>query len=109
MLDNVPTSIGHICGGQVRALAVNCSVLDPALPAVLTFAEAGVPGFETYLWFGFIAPPNLSHSLMEKLSSGIRCQGAEVWHKDPAGIRAAMEADMAKRGPVLRAVGLTPE
>jgi tripartite-type tricarboxylate transporter receptor subunit TctC len=106
LLDNVPTSIGHIRSGQMRALAVNCSVLDPAVP---TFAGAGVRGFETYLWFGFIAPPNLSHSLMEKLSSGIRHQGAEVWHKDPAGIRAAVEADMAKRGPVVRAVGLTPE
>ena len=39
----------------------------------------------------------------------IRRQGAEVWHKDPAGMRAAMEADMAKWGPVVRAVGLKPE
>jgi tripartite-type tricarboxylate transporter receptor subunit TctC len=89
---------------------------------VPTFAEAGVPGFEMYLWFGFIAPPNLPPVVMERLSAGIRRivtetdvaerirrQGAEVWHKDPAGMRAAMEADMAKWGPVVRAVGLKPE
>ena len=34
---------------------------------------------------------------------------AEVWHKDPGSMRAVMEADMAKWGPVVRAVGLTPE
>jgi tripartite-type tricarboxylate transporter receptor subunit TctC len=122
LIDNVPNSIGHIRGGQMRALAVTGSARDPALPDVPTFAEAGVPGFEMYLWFGFIAPPNLPPAVMEKLSSGIRRivtetdvaerirrQGAEVWHKDPAGMRAAMEADMAKWGPVVRAVGLKPE
>ena len=34
---------------------------------------------------------------------------AEVWHKDPGSMRAVMEADMAKWGPVVRAVGLKPE
>jgi hypothetical protein len=34
---------------------------------------------------------------------------AGVRHNDPAGVRAVMEADMAKWGPVVRAVGLTPE
>jgi tripartite-type tricarboxylate transporter receptor subunit TctC len=122
LIDNVPNSIGHIRGGQMRALAVTGSARDPALPDVPTFAEAGVPGFEMYLWFGFIAPPNLPPAVMEKLSGAIRRivtetdvaerirrQGAEVWHKDPAGMRAAMEADMAKWGPVVRAVGLKPE
>ncbi|MCA3358618.1 MAG: tripartite tricarboxylate transporter substrate binding protein [Roseomonas sp.] len=122
LIDNVPNSIGHIRGGQMRALAVTGSARDPALPDVPTFAEAGVPRFEMYLWFGFIAPPNLPSAVMEKLSSGIRRivtetdvaerirrQGAEVWHKDPAGMRASMEADMAKWGPVVRAVGLKPE
>jgi hypothetical protein len=34
---------------------------------------------------------------------------AEVRHTDPGSMRAVMEADMAKWGPVVRAVGLTPE
>jgi hypothetical protein len=34
---------------------------------------------------------------------------AEVRHNDPAGMRAAMAADMAKWGPVERAMGLKPE
>ena len=33
----------------------------------------------------------------------------EVRHNDPAGMRAAMAADMAKWGPVERAMGLKPE
>jgi hypothetical protein len=34
---------------------------------------------------------------------------AEVWHKDPGSMRAAMEADMAKWGPLVRVVGFKPE
>jgi hypothetical protein len=34
---------------------------------------------------------------------------AEVRQKDPGSMRAVMEADMAKWGLVVRAVGLTPE
>jgi len=122
MIDNLPGSIGHIRGGQMRPLAVTGSRRDPALPDVPTFAEAGVPGFEMYLWFGFIAPASLPRSIHERLSGmirgivtgpevseRIRHQGAEVWPQDPAGMRAALEADMAKWGPVVRRVGLRVE
>lgn len=122
MIDNLPGSIGHIRGGQMRPLAVTGSRRDPALPEVPTFAEAGVPGFEMYLWFGFVAPAGLPAPVLERLSTAIRGivaapavserirqQGAEVWPQDPAGMRAALEADMAKWGPVVRAIGLRVE
>lgn len=122
LIDNVPNSIAQVRGGEMKALAVTGSRRDPALPNAPTFAEAGVPGFEMYLWFGFIAPPNLPPAVMQRLSDAIRRivtetdvaerirrQGAEVWHRDPAGMRAALEADMAKWGPVVRAVGLRVE
>lgn len=122
LIDNVPNSIAQVRGGEMKALAVTGSQRDPALPNVPTFAEAGVPNFEMYLWFGFIAPPNLPPPVMQRLSEAIRRivtetdvaerirrQGAEPWHRDPAGMRAAMEADMAKWGPVVRAVGLRVE
>lgn len=121
-IDNIPNSIGHIRGGQMKALAVTGSRRDPALPDVPTFAEAGVPGFEMYLWFGFIAPPNLPPAVLQRLADAIRRivtetdvaerirnQGAEPWHQGPEGMRAALEADMAKWGPVVRAVGLRVE
>lgn len=122
MIDNIPNAIGHIQGGQMRAIAVTGSRRDPTLPDVLTFAEAGVAGFEMYLWFGFIGPAGLPAPIMTRLAGAIRRivtetdvaerirrQGAEVWYRDPAGMRAALEADQAKWGPVVRAVGLRVE
>lgn len=122
LIDNVPNSIAQVRGGEMKALAVTGSRRDPALPDVPTFAEAGVPDFEMYLWFGFIAPPNLPPAVMQRLSDAIRRivtetdvadrirrQGAEPWHQGPDGMRAALDADMAKWGPVVRSVGLRVE
>ncbi len=122
IVDNIPNVIGHIQGGSMRALAVTGSRRDASLPGVPTFAEAGVPGFEMYLWFGFVGPAGLPPAIQETLSrtirgivtapetaERIRRQGAEVWPQDPAGMRAALEADQAKWGPVVRAIGLRVE
>ena len=122
MIDNLPNAIGHIQGGQMRAVAVTGSRRDPALPDVPTFAEAGVPDFEMYLWFGFIGPAGLPAPILARLTGAIRRivtetdvaerirrQGAEVWYQDQAGMRRALEADQAKWAPVVRAVGLRVE
>jgi tripartite-type tricarboxylate transporter receptor subunit TctC len=121
-VDNLSNVISHIRGGELRALAVTGSQRDPALPDVPTFSEAGIPGFEMYVWFGFIAPLNLPPPVMERLSGAIRRVvtetdvrdrirqlGAEPWPQDSAGMRRAMEAEMAKWGPVVRAIGLRAE
>jgi tripartite-type tricarboxylate transporter receptor subunit TctC len=43
MFDNLPSSIGHIQGGRLRALAVTTTTPSKALPGVPTVAEI-VPG-----------------------------------------------------------------
>jgi tripartite-type tricarboxylate transporter receptor subunit TctC len=43
MFDNLPSSIGHIQGGRLRALAVTTTTPSKALPGVPTVAET-VPG-----------------------------------------------------------------
>jgi len=50
--DNLPSSIGHIKAGKLRALAVTTSVRSPELPDVPTVAET-VPGYEAVAFFGF--------------------------------------------------------
>ena len=56
MMENIPTKIGAIRAGQIRALAVTGRERDPSLPDVPTFAEAGVPGIVAEPWFGYMAP-----------------------------------------------------
>lgn len=69
VFDNPATSIGHIQGGKLHALAVTGNSRAPQMPAVPTVAEAGLPGFEVNSWFGVMAPANMPKSIAERLST----------------------------------------
>ena len=55
IFDNMPSSIGHIRGGKIRAMAVTTDKRSAALPDVPTVAET-VPGYEASAWFGIGVP-----------------------------------------------------
>lgn len=69
--DNLSSALGKIKGGSVRALAVTGSARAPLLPEVPTVAEAGVPGYQNYVWFGLWAPKKTPPEVVEKLHKEI--------------------------------------
>ena len=68
MMENIPTKIGAIRAGQIRALAVTGRERDPSLPDVPTFAEAGIPDIVVEPWFGFMAPRGTPDAVIAGLS-----------------------------------------
>ena len=48
--------LGQIAAGQVRPLAIAADKRSDVLADVPTMAEAGIPDFNTPLWFGLMAP-----------------------------------------------------
>jgi tripartite-type tricarboxylate transporter receptor subunit TctC len=67
IFDNLPSSIGHVRGGTLRALAVTTAERSPALPDVPTVAET-VPGYEASAWFGIGAPRKTPPDLVARLN-----------------------------------------
>jgi tripartite-type tricarboxylate transporter receptor subunit TctC len=55
LFDNLPSSIEHIRGGKLRAIAVTTDKPSPFLPGVPTVG-ATVKGYEASAWFGVGAP-----------------------------------------------------
>jgi len=56
MFATIPSVIGFIKAGRLRALAVSSAQRSRSLPDVPTVAEKGFPGFSAGSWFGFFAP-----------------------------------------------------
>jgi len=73
---SVPSSIGHIRTGNLRALAVTTVMRAEALPHIPTFAEF-VPGYEATSWYGVGAPKKTPTEIVDKLNSEINAALAD--------------------------------
>lgn len=76
LFDNMPSIIGHIRGGTLRALAVTSAQRSPALPDVPTVAET-VPGYEASAWFGAAAPRGTPPAVIARLNREINAALAD--------------------------------
>jgi len=72
MFDNLPTALGQIKAGKVRALAVTGRQRDSRLPDVPTIAESGLPNYEAMSWFTVAVPKGTPRPVIEKLSKDLK-------------------------------------
>ncbi len=68
MFDAITTMAAHARAGKVRALASSGKTRSPVTPDVPTVTEAGVPGYETTIWLGLMAPVGTPKAVLEKLN-----------------------------------------
>ncbi len=68
---SVPTALGQIKGGKIRALAVSSAKRAPNLPDVPTIGEAGLQGFDATTWWGILAPAGTPPAIIARLNKDI--------------------------------------
>ena len=116
------TSLPHIQSGKLRALAVTGAKRWPQLPDVPTLAELGIPGYETYNWFGILAPVKTPAAIVARLNrelvaimqdpamkAWMESRGAEAVTSSPEEFAAYIKKDLAKWARVVKEVGITAE
>jgi tripartite-type tricarboxylate transporter receptor subunit TctC len=69
MFATVPTAIGLIKGGKVRAMAITNSKRFPLMPELPTVAEAGIPGFAVDNWCGVFATGGPPAGIVARLNA----------------------------------------
>jgi tripartite-type tricarboxylate transporter receptor subunit TctC len=76
MFDSLPSPLGQIRGGRVRALAVTSPERAPAVPDVPALAEM-IPGFEGVAWTGLGGPAKLPKAVVDRLSAAVNKASAD--------------------------------
>jgi len=109
----------HIQSGRVRALAVTTLGRSPIYPKLPTVAEAGLPGFESVSVHGVFAPAKTPDAVVTRLHQAIArvlqrqdmkdrfaSVGVEPIGSAPEQLAAAMKAEIALMGKVIREAGI---
>ena len=90
MFDNLTSSIGHIRGGKLRALAVTTVTRYPELPDVPTMQEAGVAGYEATAWFGIMVPKGTPRNIIMRINSEVNKALAQADVKEKLAQQGAL-------------------
>ncbi len=114
---SLPSCIGHLKGGRLRALGVSSAKRSPAIPDVPAIGEV-VPGYAGDLWVGLFAISGTPQAVIDKLAREVTAIvaspdvaerfaaiGAEPLHGGPAQLAAMVKADMARWAPIVKASG----
>ncbi len=65
--DTMPSVIGHIKNGRIKALAVASAKRNPQLPDLPTMAEAGLNGVEMSAWYGIYMPASTPKAVQDRV------------------------------------------
>ncbi len=121
MFGVLPSSLGSIRAGQLRALAVTTAKRLAVLPDVPAMDEF-LPGYEASGWYGIAAPKATPPEIVEKLNKEINAAlanakmkerladlGCAVFAGSPADFEKFIAGETEKWAKVIRAAGIKAE
>jgi tripartite-type tricarboxylate transporter receptor subunit TctC len=118
MFDAITTMAPNVEAGKVRALGTSGKARSSVLPNVPTISEAGVPGYESTIWLGIMAPKGTPRPVIDRLNAEIRKavnapelkaewakQGAVGMDMSPEEFEKYLHQDIAKWAKIVKISG----
>src|SRR5215216_7185178 len=115
----IPTLIGLVRSGKLRAIAVTGPQRSPILPDMPTVTENGLPGYEAVLHYGILAPAGTPRAVVERLNAELRAalanpeirariadDGGDPIGSTPKEHAADIDREETKWGGLVRRLGL---
>jgi tripartite-type tricarboxylate transporter receptor subunit TctC len=119
MLGVASTIMPHVEAGRLKALASGSAKRPHIAPNMPTIAEAGLPDFETSVWFGLMAPAGTPRPVIDKLAAAanaalksddvvakLRAQGFEPLGGPPDEFARFIAREVVKWAAAAEAAGL---
>ena len=119
MFPNMPTVLGVVRAGKLRAVAVGGKQRSQLMPEIPTVAEAGVPGYEMSGWFGLFSPAGVPREVLVRINTEVTRglqrpdieellakQGAEPVPGSVDQFTAFVREELAKWAKVVKASGI---
>ncbi|RYF27658.1 MAG: tripartite tricarboxylate transporter substrate binding protein [Comamonadaceae bacterium] len=113
--DTMPSVLGQIKNGKMRALAVTTAQRNPQLPHVPTMAESGLPQVEVSAWYGVYMPASTPKAVQQKVHDEVNnvlampetqtrlgAVGAELKPMSQADFMAFHAAEYQRYGDIIR-------
>jgi tripartite-type tricarboxylate transporter receptor subunit TctC len=120
--DLLPTQIPLLKARKDAGIAVTSTTRSAALPDLPTVAESGFPGFEATSWNAMLAPAGTPPEAVSRINAIVNAYlagekgKAELAKFDmqasggtPEDLKSFMASEVAKWGPIIKAVNITME
>jgi tripartite-type tricarboxylate transporter receptor subunit TctC len=114
--------LAHVKAGKLKGLGTGGLKRSPALPDMPTIAEAGLPGYESSIWWGIHAPAGTPQAIVDRLQKDLseilnspeiqkmfQDQGAELDYLGPAEFGKFIAAETAKWARVVKEANIKAE
>jgi tripartite-type tricarboxylate transporter receptor subunit TctC len=121
-LDPLPSSIGNIRAGKLRALAVTTANRAPLLKDVPTLSESGLPGYDMNGWSGLLVPAGTPKNITSRLHSEIvkvlnmpdvksrfSGMGFETVGNSPSEFQAFIRREVEKWGKIVKSLNISAD
>ena len=118
----LPPALGNLQAGTLRAIAVLSPARFSMLPDVPTANESGLPGFESVLHYGLLAPAGTPRPIVDRLNTALRAlvataevkqrilaEGGDPLASTPEEYAKDIDSEETKWGTLVRRLNLKVE
>ena len=118
MFASLPSALGHIQGGRLRAIAIAGTKRARTLPNVPTSIESGFPGLDATTWYGAMYPAKTPTVIVDRMSREIgeaikdpqmaqrfHAMGYELVGSTPQQLSQHLKEETIKWGKVVKQSG----
>ena len=122
VFSSIPSALGQIRAGRIRALGVSILKRSSVLPDVPTLDESGVPGFDAASWYAVFAPAGTPKNVVAVLGKEVVrimnvpdvrerfvSDGFEPAGTGPAEFTKFLRAELVKWAKAVETAGVKPE